>query len=346
MTGKLTAKSSRRLFGRFRRSELLAVTAFSIVVVSVAYAVWAPAEPETLMIDHHLFTRTVEEMRAGGGYYESMTTAMDEVYGPARANVTETVRGYRMPMVFWLWAALPNAHAVWYVFAAAAAGAGLTAAHLAKMPLTGLLVTIYLVATGMLLTGNGWFGQYLTVELWAVPAMLGSVLMAVRGRWGWSAALAVGAVLIRELAAPLLVGGLALAMIGKAPRRPWILGVAAAASAYALHWRAAVAFIDPSADTPLLGDTGVPFSVLTMMGFGIPLGAVVGAGLWVAAVAWCWRNRDLWLLLLAPLALPFVGFLVDRPYWGILVVPFTLMWGIDAIWWVATGRRSEGAAAR
>src|SRR5207253_2468918 len=101
-------------------------------------------------------------------------------------------------------------------------------------------------------------------------------------------------------------------------------------------------------ESPLLGTGRPPFSVFRWMGFGLPFGPVLGPVLWIVAVLALLgelpprrsgRGRDSpWPpvtgiddFLLPYLALPVLGFLVQRDYWGVLVVPFTMALTIGVV---------------
>ena len=48
------------------------------------------------------------------------------------------------------------------------------------------------------------------------------------------------------------------------------------------------------------------------------------------ALAWAHRRREVWLV--GPLlALPLLGLVADRPYWGVLVVPTALALAAEAV---------------
>lgn len=316
--------------GHFRRSELGVVAVLAIIAIAVGFAVRAPAEPDLEMIDHALFTRTVDEMRGGLGYYEAMESALGVVYGPERAELTETVRGFRPPPTFLLWRLLPSDAAMWGVFVATTILAGVVASRLAHIPLTGVLVTVYLLSLGMLDVGGVWTAQFATTELWAVPAMLGAALAATKERWWLAAGLGLLAFAIRETAAPLLLVGAVLALAGRVPKKPWLGALAVAVGLYALHMSLAAPFIDPGVAEALPSRGEFPGSVLRIVGLGLPAGAIVGSFLWLLAVRRVLRMRN-GLLLSAYLWLPAIGLLLERHYWGIMVVPFTLVWGIDEV---------------
>ncbi len=321
------------------------VAAISIVLVCAFYVWRAPVNADAEMIDHGLFRITVQSMREGGGYYPSYDAALDLVYGPSRAGVTETIRGFRMPTTFLVWRLLPNDQAVWWLFVVVSGLAGIAASRLSTRPVLGVLVVVFLLSIGMLVDGGRWTAQFMTTELWAVPPLFGALLMARRERWWLAAGLVLLAVLVRELAAPILVVGVGLALLGRVPRAPWFTAFGIAVSVYALHVVLATPYIDPNVvQNPLVDDVDLPRTIIEMMGFGLPAGVVVGPVLWALAV---WHTvGQRWWLEASLLALPLVGVIIDRQYWGILVVPFVTVWGLECFFDVITTQRRLIAARR
>lgn len=314
---------------RFRRAELEIVTALAIAAVSVFLGLRAPSTPQMEMIDHTLFRLTVESMREGTGYYPAMNEAHEVVYGPERVVVTETVRGYRMPTTFLLWRWLPSGDAVWAAFVVMSSVTGLIAMRLVRWPPLAVLVVVYMLSIGMWREEGVWTAQFMTTELWALPAMMGAILASTKRLWAVTAALCLLAFLIRETAAPLLLAGLGLGMLGRIRRRPFMVATSLGILAYLGHVAAAMPYLDPIADTPLPTGGEIPMSVLRMIGFGIPMGLILGPALWLLAANRLRRWHPEPLLAGAVLAFPLVGLVIERDYWGLLVAPFVLLWGVD-----------------
>ena len=113
-------------------------------------------------------------------------------------------------------------------------------------------------------------------------------------------------------------------------RAGWLIGfvlLIAAAALFALHSHLASPFLrSPGHEAPLLGSGSFPSTFVDLIGFNLVGRVVIGPALFALAV-WHLRERD-WLVAFGPfLALGLVGLLVDRPYWGSMVVPFTLLFG-------------------
>jgi hypothetical protein len=314
--------SERRVLAGVDRRVLAIVL---IVVACGAFLVTGgPADRQ--MIDHHVNLRTVAEMREGSSYYPAMDDALREAYGPS-----EAVRAFRMPTLLWAWSRLPSDLLIWVAFVAAAGGAGLLAMRLTRFPLLGPALSVALLATGRHREAAGWVDQWTTVVLWAAGLVAATAVLWERRRHTAAAGAALLAVLVRETTAGLLVGGLVGACLLRRERRVWAIAVVAGALLYLWHAHAVTPWLVPKGqdgETPLLG-TGGWRSPLAMMGFGLPLGSVLGLPLWAAAV-WEARRRRSWPALVQ-LALPACGLLLDRPYWGALTLPLVLTYGADGI---------------
>jgi hypothetical protein len=297
-------------------------------------------------VDHVVYLRTVRSMRDGHGYYAAMDRALRDTIGPAA-----TTRAFRLPTLFWAWAQLPGRTWIWIGFLALCGLGGLLALRLSRHALVAPLVTVALLAAGLGIPRLGHGGrvdQWTLVELWVAPLVVGAVVAGTRRRDGLAAALATAAFCVRETTALLLVGGLVAAWRTGRRRTPWILGLVAAAIVTALHAHAAHPFLAPpgqGTETPLLG-TGRPWFVLTMMGGGLPYGALWGPVLWLAAVVHARRDPARWMAL-PHLLLPLLGLLLRRDYWGLVTLPLVLAWGVDELAdrWRAwrTGDASEAA---
>lgn len=309
------------------RAPTRRISLVAIVILCVTYVLATPHQPAKVeSIDHHLAISAMDQMREGENYYDAMDVALREVYGPA-----ETPRAYRSPAIFLVWRALPSEMWIWYLYVGLVALSGWFVVVQSRHSIIGILVAAYLLSIARLRGGDGLVDQYAIVELWVLPAALGAFYGLRSGRWRLAAGLALVSSLIRELAIGLLVGGFSTALRSKRPLYPWIGAIVATAAFYLMHLLA----VDPHLvtdghETPLLG-TGSVMAVLRIMGFGLPGGTVVGPILWALAIVRLRLDQQLLIALAPYLALPLLGLLADRPYWGILVVPFTLMLASDLI---------------
>ena len=81
-------------------------------------------------------------------------------------------------------------------------------------------------------------------------------------------------------------------------------------------------------ELPLFHTGGVG-ATFTMMGFGLPLGAIVGPLLWAAATRRSVRLRN--DVALGLLVVPLSGIEISRPYWGLISLPVVLVFGTDEV---------------
>lgn len=307
-----------------RRFDQLLLARLCLAALAVGYAPlgWIRGGEA---IDHHIDLRTVALMRQGRGYYSAMNRAMLEVgHGPV-----DEVRAFRMPTVFVLWRWLPGNHAIWLLFVVAVVATGFMTLGVARFALVAPALALLLFATATKRAGPGWIDQFAVVELWTCPLNIGALLAWKKGRPGWAAGLAFASVAVRELSAGLLVGGLvASARTGRA-RLQWIAACGFSALLYVVHTGDTHPFLvapGTGVELPLL-HTGGAGALIAMMGFALPLGIVLGPVLWTAAVVQCCRTRN--ELALGMLAVPLTGFLIARPYWGLVSLPAVLVFGSE-----------------
>lgn len=314
------------------------VVAIALVVIILVFALRVEVEGQTEMLDHRAFTEAANRMRAGEGYYAAMDKGLRLVWGP-----TETTRAFRFPTLFVFWSQLPSTRWVWYSYLILVAITGFILLDLAELPICVLPATIYLLNAAVIPDNQGWFLQFASTEFWAVP-------FAALTLWAWkrqyntfAACVALATFAIRETTAALLVGGILHAYRKKQSLRPWIIAFVCAVLLLLLHIHWAKPFLVPPGEgreTKLLGTGGI-ISVMRMTGFALPAVLYVGPPLWLstlALVAWPrrWEHPAL-LYLLAPLA----GLLADRPYWGVLVIPFTIVFTGNAVMALLTYTRSR-----
>ena len=303
---------------------VLARLCLSVVALGYAALGWANGSQA---IDHHIDLRTVALMRHGLGYYGAMNRAMREV---GHAPVDE-VRAFRMPTVFLVWRWLPDERAIWIVFVALVVLTATLTFRMTRFELVAPALALVLLATGKLRTGSGWVDQFAIVELWVAPASVGALLAWKRERRALAAWLAFLAFAIRELAGGMLVVGLIVSLQSRRARSHWIAACAAASVLYVVHGDLAGSYLvarGKGVELPLVG-TGGAGAVVAMMGFGLPLGVIVGPVLWSAAVYRCAALRS--YLALGLLTVPLSGVLISRPYWGLVSLPAVVIFGTEGM---------------
>jgi hypothetical protein len=237
---------------------------------------------------------------------------------------------FRFPLLFEAlrWVPPSLLHATFYGFVVV--GTSLLVLRLSSEPLAAVTVACYLLLAGQEPVHGGSIQMWMLVELWSVPFLAGAFLAHRARRWWLAAALVAVAVLIRELNAVVLVGGLLYAQRQRLPRRPWLVATFGCAVAFAVHLQIAAEYVRPHGNDAKLLGTGSLASVASMLDYRPTMPVVAGLLLW--ALAW-WRVRQLGILaLVAPLlAVPLLGLLVYRPYWGFVVMPFVVMWSTEAV---------------
>lgn len=296
-----------RVLDRFSVTEQRVVAALLTVVAILVLASRPPDVPQTVDVDHLSYARAVEHMRDGLGYHEAMQQSMVETLGEPR-----NVRAFRPPTMFWAWQA---GHG-WWVYVGFLAATMLALAWLLDRPLVVPLVATYLTVNAYPLLDRGWQAQWLALELWAAPLMLLTVALAWRGRDRPGAVAGTLAALVREHGALVLAGGLLSAWRARRPVWPWAAGLLVFVAFFGWHvWSASGLFVPGGSEPPAMEP--VPW----MAGFGLPWPLVSG---WLLVAAAVWRSRAEWLTL-PVLALPLLGLVVGRPYWGLMIVPVAML---------------------
>ena len=312
---------TRRPWWHLNAVELLMIAA--VVAGSIAYACWI-ASPNLHHIDHLVYVRTLDRMRHGEGFYAAFRDAMS-----ATGIVTGRARAFRMPLFFEIlrWVPPSMLHATFY--AVVVVGTALIVLRLSSEPLAAVTVAGYLLLAGQQPVHGGSIADWMLVELWTVPLLAGALLAHRRRRWWLAAALVCVAAVLREVNAPLLLGGGWYAWRHRASLLPWVTGVAAFLAAFAVHIHVASGYVLPHGnDAPLLGTGRFPSSMLHMLQYHDGVPALLALALW--GVAW-WRATRLGVVaFVAPmLAIPLLGLFVERPYWGFVVMPFVIMWSTE-----------------
>jgi hypothetical protein len=321
-----------RLVARVDPVRLL--VAVAVIASTVAYAVWVP--PAILThIDHYVFVRALDRMRHGQSYYPAMRDALQSMH-----IVAGRADAFRFPLLFEVLRWIPGSmlHLCFYAFVVV--GASLLVLRLSSEPIAALLVAVYLLVAGQSPAVGGSIRDWMLVELWAVPVIAGALLAHRRRHW-WLAALLVGvAVLIREINAPLLLGGVLYAHRRDLPRKPWMVVLGACGAAFAVHLAVAANYVRPHGTDAALFGSASPTSVFNMLTYRSSIPIALGLLLW--GLAWR-RVVKLGIVDFAGplLAIPLLGLVVDRPYWGFLMMPFVVMWSTEALAEVVRGRLGE-----
>ena len=299
-----------------------------VLALTLACAVALPSRSNETFVDQAINRQTIQHMRAGSGYYAAMARSLSD-----NRESASSVRAFREPTLFLFWRALPSQTWVWWAFCAMVAAVGLILLRATSAPLVVPLVVLYLLRVGRPIHDGVLFDQYLITELWVALPVAALVLARSRRREGWAALAGFVATVTRETAVVLLIGGLIAAVAGRRRIRPWLTALVALLPAAVAH--AALAsrhLVAHGSQARLLGTGGVG-RVVSMGAVGLPDHAVALA-LWVLALLRLARDRDLALQMSGLVALPLLGLMVGRDYWGFLVVPFIVLWageGVDQL---------------
>jgi hypothetical protein len=311
------------------------VAAVAVVLLCAVVAFDPPAEPSTYDNDQYLYQQIVDRMRDGDDFYTAAAGAYRSVGG-----AVETPRAFRPPTAFLVWRWIPT-DLLWPAYVALVCGlTGLLLLAATRAPIAVPLVVVYLISLGRVSV------EYLFVELWTVPLTAGCLLAYRQRRERLAAGLAVAATAVRELAAVLIVGGLGAAWRARRTVRTWLVAVVVASALYALHVLLLQDHLSAAGTEERLVGTGSLQAVAEMTGFQLPASGLVGPALWALALAGLWRRERAEGLLLAPLLLlPLIGLVVDRPYWGAMVVPFEILLAAELLSGLRPPARSSRTGA-
>jgi hypothetical protein len=243
----------------------------------------------------------------------------------------QSPRGFRSPWLFEFWGLLGGERLMWTAFLVGVAVAVIAARALVRHPAALIGLAVVMVGIGA--------GAYASVEIWAVPWVLAALAASVTRRDRGGGLAATVAILARELSLPVAVAGLFGSLRRGGRLWPWLAALGIAMGSFAIHavW-AAPYLATPGRDAPLLGSADA-WSWFRLVGFGLPFGVVLGPLVTIAA-AWQVTRRRWWWELGPTLAFGLVGFVVERPYWGAMVVPIQVLLAGDLIADLIARRRS------
>jgi hypothetical protein len=290
--------------------------------------------PDGAIFDHRVFSSTIEEMRTGEGYYDAYLEAArglgTDSSRPRTVLSEPSLFRWRLPTAFLLWRVVPKSMLFVLYLTVVVGGTALALSFATERALPILAVSAYLLHAGNIwMPSQGTIEEWLLVELWAVPALAVALAASRRGRW-WLAggAVAVGA-LVRELLFPILLTGFIAARVRRTAWRPWVIASGAFVLGIGVHWLVASRVTAvPGTESPLFGSASFPRSVLAIIDWPIPGPYVAGTAAFIASLFWLSRTGEL-LRWSGLLILPVYGLIVDRPYWGLILVPLTVFWAAE-----------------
>ena len=293
-------------------------------------------------IDHGGALDTLNRMRHGQGFYaafrDAYLTIGVRLGGP---------RSFRTPYLFLLLRGVPPSLLYPAFLALVVGGTSAFLLRTTRRPLLVVPVAAYLLLAGRTPGGATGVEGWLLVELWTVPLLAASTWAWKRERWWASALTLAAAVLIRELALPVLLVALVLAARRRTPLTPWLVGLGVAVAGWALH--IALAFqvgAKHGTESPLWGTGQPPWTILHMLvypAWRAPF-AVVGLVVWALALGWAWQHRGSVPPVGVLLSVPVLGLLVNRAYWGLPIIPFVVLWAGEQATDLAVRARAGTAA--
>jgi hypothetical protein len=296
-----------------------------ILLMIVIYGFAVPQRGHFGHFDHFAFERTVELMDHGDNYYDAYRDGFDIERDPP-----SEARDFRPPLPFLVWRLLPFDHLYTGYLVLVVGATSLILLFAAKYPIAVIPVTFFLLIAGRI-PGSPTSEEWLLVELWTVPLVAGCYLAWKMRRWWWAAALAALAVFTRELTFPLLIMGLVLAHQRHLPRKPWLvcsgLTIAGLLAHFAIAGHHTVA---TGQEAEFLGSGKGLTSLLHMVDWVLPNPEVLGLFIWILGLVYLARSRDDWLLW--PIMLvPLLGFVANRPYYGLMFEPFMILFATQLV---------------
>lgn len=267
MAGSVPPRGFSRLSPPVARGVLAAVLLLALASAAVTLSPISSGrlgkENGSAGSDTVLYKAEVERIRAGAGYYQA---AAEEL--TARGYPTRSVFNWRTPLPVWMIAKLPGEHTGKWILGLMSLALMLAAFEaMAREQGHGLGRPI---ACALLLSGPlaaaVWHDQFLMPMSWAGVLIALSLVLYGLERPFWAVAFGLAAVFFRELALPYCLLAAAIALCGRQWRElaAWLLGLAAWAVFFGVHWFRVHGLVDPNAvahDTSWIQFGGLPFVI-------------------------------------------------------------------------------------
>ena len=308
-------------------------TTIAGALLAIAYAANPPAS-KFAIVDQVGFLDTLRRMKASTGFY----AAYADSFAALGADVG-SIRGYRFPTMFLIWRWFPEGW-LYPIFVAIV----VVLSSVFAMWITDHTWPVLPMAGYLLYASRGNFEGWLLLEFWAVPWIFLAIASRRQGRQPLAAGAATLAFFVRETAVVMMMGGALDSLRRRRSLRPWLIAGGVAAIGLSVHAIVARSFSASSGgEARFWGSSDGVRSVVELAGFRLPI--VLALAVWMTAWLQAVRRGEAWFL--GPLfALPLVGLVADRPYWGAMVTPVLVLLTADAVGDVVNRRhRRVGARA-
>lgn len=309
-------------------------------------------QPGTYRLDEEVYRRVYHLMHQGEPYYSAFRNAWTQQLSEQPAP--DTVMGYRLPTMYWIWNLLPaDVFSLVYVFLALCTIGVVSAAAITGQLLGTRFAPLAAVAMAAYAMSVGITTAVTYIDLPAMSIALAGIALFVHSRvrddrrtlWAAAGVMAIAA-LTREILIYLVILAALSALLedrGRCLRAatPWLTGLGVFSAGYAVHVFAVQSYL--GADSPITYLRGsIEFVVNALTNFSDAFNGqdVALAGLFALGVVGAWATqrragRPFAAFAVAALTLPLVIMLragnnsvtaegAIYNYWGMLFVPLAL----------------------
>jgi hypothetical protein len=314
-------------------------------------------QPGTYRLDEEVYRRVYHLMHQGEPYYTAFRTAWTQQLSEQPAP--DTVMGYRLPTMYWIWSLLPaEVFSIVYVFLALCTVGVVSAAVITGQMLGSRFAPIAAVTMAAYAMSVGITTAVTYIDLPAMSIALAGIALFVHSRVRgdrrtlWAAAgVMTAAALTREILIYLILLAALSTLLEDRGRRlraatPWLTGLGVFSAGYAVHAFAVQSYLGTDSPvTYLRGSFEFVVNALTNFSDAFNGQDAALAGLFALGVVGAWATqrragRPFAAFAVAALTLPLVIMLrvgnnsvtaegAIYNYWGMLFVPLALaLWPV------------------